>query len=430
MSAVAGTVRSFFSSSLIRSTGVYTVSRLIGSAIPFLMLPVLTRYLAPTDYGILAMFAVLVGLVSPFVGLNINGAIGVKYFDKENIDLPNYIGNCFLLLTLSTVLVSVFIWLFADPISHISAFPKEWLWAVILISAGQFVIRSLMMLWQVENKPLKYGIFQNSQTFMNLSLSIILVVGLGKNWQGRLEAQIVTIAIFSLSGFFLLYKNGWLKFSYNRAYLKSALKFGLPLIPHEIGAMLIIQTDRMFITNMVGVSDTGIYTVGFQVAYVIELFTYSFNLAYSPWLYKKLSENDDGMKIRIVKLTYLYFVLILVFAIAVSLFLPWFLSFFVGDAFQGASKFIIWFALGFAFSGMYYMVANYIFFSMKTSGLAWITFFTAMLNIVFNYFLIKQNGTVGAAQASALSFFISFVLTWVLSAKVYKMPWNLRKLIS
>ena len=42
---------------------------------------------------------------------------------------------------------------------------------------------------------------------------------------------------------------------------------------------------------------------------------------------------------------------------------------------------------------------------------------------VLNYFLIKANGVIGAAQATTITFFVSFVLTWILSAKVYKMPW-------
>ncbi|GAI91605.1 unnamed protein product, partial [marine sediment metagenome] len=55
--------------------------------------------------------------------------------------------------------------------------------------------------------------------------------------------------------------------------------------------------------------------------------------------------------------------------------------------------------------------------------LAWITLMSAVINIGLNYFLIKANGAIGAAQATTITFFISFILTWILSAKVYQMPW-------
>jgi O-antigen/teichoic acid export membrane protein len=176
---------------------------------------------------------------------------------------------------------------------------------------------------------------------------------------------------------------------------------------------------------MVGIADTGVYTVGFQMGMIIEILASSFNKAYAPWLYRQLGENDAAKKREIVGFTYLYFGGILVFALLLSLFMPWFLSFFVGREFAGAARYTPWIAAGFAFSGMYYMVANYVFYGGATHLLAWVTFVTAGLNIVLNYVLIKANGAVGAAQASAAAFLVSFLLTWVLGAKACPMPWRL-----
>ena len=418
-------IKAALSSALCKSAGVYTLSRIINAAIPFLMMPVLTRYLTPTDYGIVAMFGVLVGIVSPFVGLSLHGAVSVKYFDKTELNLPKYIGNCFFILLASTVLVSVVMWLFSGPIGKLSAFPQEWLWSVILVAATQFISLILLTLWQVENKPFLYGLFQNLQTFLNIGLTIFLVVGLGKNWQGRIEAQTVTLTMFAAAAAFLLYRNNWINFTYDKSCVDNALKFGLPLIPHALGGLLIMQTDRIFLTNMVGVATAGIYAVGYQFGSIIELLATSFNQAYAPWLYRQLSDNDSRVKVRIVKLTYAYFVLILLLAGILSLLVPWFLTFFVGKDFVGARQYIFWITLGFAFNGMYYMVANYIFFAGKTAILAWVTLSSAIINIAFNYCFIKLNGPVGAAQASTLTFFFSFIMTWVLSARVYKMPWKL-----
>lgn len=423
--AGAFVLRYLFQSSLVRSSAVYTVSTVINAAIPLLILPVLTRYLTPADYGIVAMMGVLVGIASPFIGLNIHGAIAVKYFDTGRTDLARYIGNCFLLLSVSTAAMSVILWLFGGSISAITAFPQDWLAIIVVICISQFVVLILLTLWQMQDKPVAYGSFQVLQTALNIALTIVLVVGLRMNWQGRVEAQAGSVLVCAVIALIVLRRRGWIRFSYDRGDVRHALKFGVPLIPHALGAMLIIQTGRIFITNMVSVADTGVYMVGFQLAMIVELFAASFNKAYAPWLYKRLSVGDPYVKRRIVKLTYLYFAGILVFAASLSLFMPWFLSFFVGKDFAGAGKYTTWIALGFAFSGMYYMVANYIFYAGATHVLAWITFATASFNVLFNYVLITMNGAVGAAQASALALFVSFVLTWILSARVYSMPWNL-----
>ena len=75
---------------------------------------------------------------------------------------------------------------------------------------------------------------------------------------------------------------------------------------------------------------------------------------------------------------------------------------------------------------MYFMVTNYIFYAKKTYILAYVTFSVTILHIGFLYFLINLNGAIGAAQAIMITSIITFLSVWILSHKVYKMPWKLK----
>ena len=68
-------IKQIINSSLFHSVGIYTITSGINAAIPFSIMPILTRYLTPSDYGTVAMFGVLLSFVAPFTGLSINGAI-------------------------------------------------------------------------------------------------------------------------------------------------------------------------------------------------------------------------------------------------------------------------------------------------------------------------------------------------------------------
>ena len=188
--------------------------------------------------------------------------------------------------------------------------------------------------------------------------------------------------------------------------------------------------DRVLINKMIGIEATGIYTVGYQIGMVIHLLAISFNLAWSPFLFEKLkqSESNPSIKLKLVKLTYIYNVTILSLGLILGLIAPWFLKFFVGESFASASQYIIWVSVGYAFNGMYFMVANYIFYAKKTHVLALITFVSAIFNIFATYILIKYNGAIGAAQATCFTFFIFFILTWILSNRVYRMPWLFKEI--
>ena len=414
-------------SSLFKSAGIYGGTSIINAAIPFLMMPILTRAMNPSEYGIVAMFGVLISFSAPFVGVSGQAAIGRQYFNKEDIDLKVYITNCFLILLISTLIVVSIVLIFAEQISNLAVFPKSWILYAILTSFCTFIATITLTLWQVQSKPIFYGIFQISNTFINVVFSLWFVVILKWTWQGRIMAQVVTAVNFAIVGLYILYRNKWFKFEFNKKYIDNALRFGIPLIPHTLGAIIMTMSDRMFITNMVGLSATGLYAVGYALGNIIGFAENAFNMAYIPWLYEKLNRNDEAFKRKIVKFTYLYFAVILLMALFMAFVAPYFLSFFVGPKFLGAQVFVFWIAMSFAFGGMYKMVVNYIFYVEQTKILAWITLSSALINIALNYVLIKQFGAVGAAMATCFVSIFFFFLTWIFSNKVYKMPWLLQK---
>jgi O-antigen/teichoic acid export membrane protein len=167
-------------------------------------------------------------------------------------------------------------------------------------------------------------------------------------------------------------------------------------------------------------------TVGFQIGMIIGILADSFNRAWAPWLFNKLNENNPETKLKIVKFTYLYFIGIIAMALSLGLTAPLILKVLVGEDFYKAQSVVLWIALGYAFNGMYYMVTNYIFYVYKTQILTFITFFCGLLNIPITYFLTKLNGIIGTSQAYAIILFLFFLFTWILSQRLYKMPWRLR----
>lgn len=409
--------------SLVKNTGIYTLTSIINAAIPFFLLPILTRYLTPEDYGIVSMFTLLTAVVSPFIGIRVNSAISRTYYDREDTNLWEYVFNCIVLVIINTMIFSLIFYFIAEPIFKMTSFPTKSLWMVIVFAFSQIIVNILLSLWQVQKKAMFYGLFNNIKTLINFVLSVIFVVLLGLGWMGRIYGQLVAYAIFAVFAFIILIRNKWMKFTFNKQYIRHALRFGVPLIPHDLSSTIISMTDRFFITNMVGVAATGIYTVGDQIGSIINLLAFSFNNAYIPWIYERLKKNEYTTKLKIVKFTYLYFIGIFALAFILGLIAPMFLDFFIGESFNESSIYVIWVALGYAFNGMYLMVVNYVFYAQKNSILAMVTFFTAIINIILNYFFIKTFGAVGAAQATTVVYAIKFMLVWVLSARICKMPW-------
>jgi O-antigen/teichoic acid export membrane protein len=229
--------------------------------------------------------------------------------------------------------------------------------------------------------------------------------------------------VFGAVGLTLMWWRGWVDFTFVKAYAVDLIRFGGPLIPHLIGSIVIFQIDRLLLTNMVGVEETGLYTVAFQLALVIEIVAISFNSAYAPWLYKRLGQADEALKRRLVRYTYLGFAGLAVLALVTAVAMPPVAGVLLDPSYLESGEFVPWIGLGFMFSGMYYLVTNYIFFAGRTAWLGLVTGVTAIVNIGLTYMLIDLNGAMGAAQATAITFAVGFGLTWIASQRAYPMPW-------
>jgi O-antigen/teichoic acid export membrane protein len=409
-------------SPLLRQAGIYTGSQLVNRAIPFILLPVLTRFLTPADYGIVTMLLLVAVLAEPFVGMSLAGAITVKYYDKT-LDLPAFIGTGARVVGAVAVPATLLVALLRDPLSQITQVPAIWLLLVIPLAAARTVGAAQLALLRVRGRAFFYGVLQNLQSAMLLGLSLLFVVQLGLDWRGRVVAEVLAALTFAVVGLLWLRRAGWVRWTFVAAYARQLTSFGVPLIPHALAAVLMVQTDRLLLTNMVGVGETGLYTVGYQLALVIEVIALSFNNAYAPWLYQRLTDANAATRRTLVRYTYLAFGGLAILALGTAIVMPRLAALLLDARYANSGSYVPWFAVGFLFSGMYYLVTNYIFFAQRTGRLAVVTATTAIINIALTYALITVNGGLGAAQSMAISFAISFVLTWIVSQRAYPMPW-------
>lgn len=398
----------------------------INKVVPFLLLPILTIYLSPSDYGIVATYGAFCGIITVFIHLSMNGAITVNFFKLEKNDLRIYIANVLMIVFVSAIIIFFTVFVFRNQLSAKLEIPSTWLLLGVAAVIMQFATNLNLGLWQAEQRAKPFGIYKFFQMLLNASAVLVLVVGFGLKWEGQLIGQLVVSTLFAFLSIVFIYHRGYLLFQAQKDYIVDALKFGLPLIPHALSGWFRIGVDRMFLTTLIGTSATGLYSVGYQFGMIIGIFAMTFNQAFSPFLYKKLANITEKEKLKLVKYTYAYFVGILLLASLLSLFAPWFIERFLNERYLPSNVLIPWVAFGYAFQGMYFMVVNYIFYVKKTYALSAITFLTGLVHVLISYVFIKTNGAIGAAQATTISFFIMFVLVWILSAKLYNMPWTLK----
>ncbi len=410
--------RTLFGSALI-----YTFTNALGAGVPLLMLPVLTRVLTPEDYGRVAMFSVVVTVLGALTGLNVHGAVGIRYLAREKLDFPRYVASCLAILAGSTAVVLVVMAALLDSLERFASLPGPWLLAAVLVSGGQFVVQLQLVIWQYVDRAWTYGAFRILQSSLDAGLSLLLVLAFGFSWQGRASGIGVATTLAAAVALLLMFRSGWAQFPAKWGYVRDALRFGVPLVPHVIGGLLIALIDRFLVSNLLDLTSTGVYMVAVQIGAILGLGTDSFNKAYVPWLLRSVGESSRARDIQIVRFTYLYFAGVALIAFLMGALAPVVLSVLVGDKFRGAGPLVTYVALGFAFGGMYYMVTPYVFLRGRTVRLAAVTLTCGLINVPMCYWLLKRNGVVGAAQAFTIAQASLFAATWILANRSRPMPW-------
>lgn len=409
---------------LLRNSAVYLLSNVLNAAIPLLLLPILTRYLSPAAYGLVAMYQMILVFLAAFTGFSVHGAANRKFFDQdEGIDLPAYIGSCVQILLVSTFLVLLSVWLFRVHLVSLTGLTEYWILAAVIVSGASFLVQLLLGQWLVRSRSRQYGLFQVGQSLFNLALSLLLVVGLSWGWEGRLWGLSMAVVGAGLLALAFLFTSGQLRMSWRPDYIRSALAFGVALIPHVMGMAMFNVLDRAIIQQSQGLGQTGIYMVAVQLALGMVVVSDAINKAYVPWLYARLKANELEVKRRIVTGTYVYFAVALLIALVVALVAPWFVPWFAGPDYTEAGRILGWLALGQAFNGMYLMVTNYIFYSQRTGMLSLVTVSTGALHLCLVYLLVDTRGIEGAGIAFAISMSLRFVLTWYVAHLRHPMPW-------
>lgn len=388
------------------------------------MLPVLTKYLSPEGYGIISLFTVLVSIMSVITGLSVNSGVSVNFYKYDKEKLKIFIGNCIIILNITSILVLILIFALSSVLSDLINLENVWIFIAVILAYAQFITTINLTLWLVEQKPIPYTIYQVSQTFISTSLVLFFIVYLGMDWQGQLISTTIATITFLIISFIVLYKRGYLKIKVSKEHIKDALNFGVPLIPHALSGWIKTGSDRFIISSALGVGITGIYSVSYQVGFVILVLFAAFSKAWSPYIMSELKQIPTfEKKQEIVIQTYKYFIGFIILSLGYSLFASFLIPIFFGDNFVNSSKYIIYFAIAFAFEGMYLMVVNYIFYTKSTFILSKISITSSILYVLLLYVLIRNYGIIGASISTMVVSIINFLIVWYISNKLYPMPW-------
>lgn len=415
------------STGFFRRSFVYLAGNAINAGLlPMLLMPVLTRYLTPLDYGIIGTSTMLVQFLTVAIGLNSSGLIVGSEFENDREGQRRLVStNVLLAVGLSMVLIVLSLGV-GDVVELLTKFPSSWAPVIVILSLAEVLRTVYLNLLQARNEVGRFVTLQTMSTVSNLCFSIALVVGLGMGWEGRMLAILasgILVASMSLHG--LSRRLDVLRPAFHRISLTALLSFGIPLIPHVLGGWVMTMSPRLYLNHLASVADTGLYSVGFSIASPIALIVGAANQAYMPVLFERLSRPGTVDKLQMARMLLFGAGALVTGAMIYGFAAPWLLLILAGPRFYAAADYVFWLALAMAMQGVYFIFGNFVVYSKKTSLMAWrADFLGGLAVLVLTPALMRLSGPVGAAQSAFFGFAISCVGCFTASTRAYPMPWR------
>jgi O-antigen/teichoic acid export membrane protein len=424
---IAAFVRSFSSGAnrgISADVTIYFAANLVTKGIGFVMAPVFASYLAPDDFGRISVFLSLCGIATVFVGYNSNGAVLLRVLTENRVDLPAYVGTVVATIAVVSAIILALSVLLGGAASTLIQLPKSWIVAAVIVGALNAITAVALAVWQAQRRATQYAAINLGQSLLNAALSALLVISMNLGWRGRADAVLVSAIISTAIALWLLVNDRLISTSFDPNALRDSSSYGIPLIPHALAAWIMEGLDRLWLGSAASLQAVGVYSAGYQVGMIVAVAASSANTALAPVILRDLgSEAASRGRLHLVRRLYLLMFAFFLIAFVLTLTAKLITAAIFPPSYAEAAAVIGWVAAGYACHATYMLLGNLVTFSRKTHLLSAITVSCAVLNVALNAFLIPRNGSLGAAQATFLTYFSFMALTWVVSQRVCPMPW-------
>lgn len=412
---------------LFKNTIIYTITDALGKAVAFILLPFISMFLSPEELGFAANYTVLTTAISLLAGLAIVNSLIYLYYERTREANNLLVSNLIILTFLACGILLLLILFFNSPIFQYTKLNLHFQLLSVLYVVTSVFSNLDLQLYRLEEKPKQFAILQIIQILTSCILVILFVIILKKEGEGKIYADTTTVFIIGLVHMCLLKKRGYLSLKFDKNSFCELLKFGLPLMPHSISFWLRGSTQKLFITNFVGLGGNGIYSLALSISSIYSMVSGAFFNAYEPALQQRLNKSskklDNSEKITIVKLQYTLFLLLFVVALFAIVGAWVIINYLIDDKYRESFIYIPGIITSLFICAIYNFSTQFIYTMKKTSQLGIITFTGSILQMILSYFFIKLLGLTGAVISGILGSLIISVVIFYYSNKVYPLPW-------
>lgn len=393
-----------FSDTVIMALGTFGSKLLV-----FLLMPLYTALLSPSQYGTAELITGTANLIMPFACIGITSGIfrfaAEKGTDREGIFSSGVallgIGFC---VTVLLGAVAAFVG---------AAWRSELLLVVLYVLSADLQAVCAQYVRAIDRTRLFAGQgILNTLLTIGCNLLFLLVFDLGVT--GYVLATVVGNLLTTV--FLVAAARLWRVFSparVKRETMRELFRFSLPMVPTTICWLITDLSDRYLVSYFCGEAVNGIYSAAYKIPTVVNLVSGVFMQA---WQFSAVVQSTDGEECgRFYSQVFRGFLsVIFIGSGGLILFSPLLCRLLLNAAYHDAWRYMPTLLCAAALESIVSFLASVYMVKKKSMH----SFLTAVagtgLNLLLNCILIPRDGALGGALGAAIATLIGYAVVWLL----------------
>ncbi|MGB4780424.1 lipopolysaccharide biosynthesis protein [Candidatus Methylomirabilis sp.] len=413
---------------LISESSLYMLGNVLRRSFSLITMPVFTRYLSTSGYGVLSIVGTIQHMLEVFYDMGLGQASTRFYYDCRDERERQTLFGTLLIFSLTATLMLTLLLLATG----------EWMWGFvakdvpfspyIMLTIGIVFLENITVLpyvlFRVQNQVPRFFRLSLIQTVLTVLCSILFVVWLDLGPLGPILATFITTAIFfGVYGYVL---RGQVRLVFRWPLARQALAFGLPEVPLRWGIWALKVADRLILQHLTSLSVVAIYSVGYSVSKMpFDLVVKAIHWAIVPFFFATATKESETRSKEIFSRVATYNVAVIAgLGVGTVLFGRELIGVLASAKYAEAEMVVPIIVAASFLESLYYIPIKGIYLTGKTGYLLPLFTIPAGLNIALNFMLIPRFGMMGAAWATLVGYAVMIALTLAISQRVYYIPYE------
>jgi len=217
---------------------IYGLGSLLNNLLGFILIPIYTRYLVPSDYGILSLLIATSGIASMIAQLGLGTALFREVIYKESDEVTVESTAFYFLIGESSLFFGVLI-IFSPQLSGLifSSLDYAHLLRLIFLTCLLSMFNVIVMArLRIHEQSALFAMLSVASFLVGAVLNIYFIVILERGVEGLITAGLILAALSAVVCMVLFVR--YLRLTFSISVLRNMLAFGVPLVPANLSSLV------------------------------------------------------------------------------------------------------------------------------------------------------------------------------------------------